>query len=137
MRTDEKAAALRLSCCSRTERAVVGRLVAMSHEDLHHKYPLTPVINAAGSFTPLGVSRSSRHVAQSAAKALGSFFIMEELQQLASQRLASWAGCEAGAVTHCASAAITLAVAASISGTDEAAVASLPDARRAWHWPTI
>ncbi len=100
----------------------------MSHEDLHHKYPLTPVINAAGSFTPLGVSRASRHVAQSAAQALGSFFIMEELQQLASQRLASWAGCEAGAVTHCASAAITQAVAASISGTDEAAVASLPDA---------
>lgn len=99
----------------------------MSQDDLHHKYQLTRVINAAGSFTPLGVSRSSCHVAQSAARALGSFFIMEELQQLASQRLASWAGCQAGAVTHCVSAAITQAVAACIAGTDDAAVAALPD----------
>jgi uncharacterized pyridoxal phosphate-dependent enzyme len=99
----------------------------MSHESLHDKYQLTPVINAAGSFTPLGVSRSSSFVAQSAAQALGAFFIMEELQQLASRRLASFAGSEAGAVTHCAAAAITQAVAACIAGTDEAAVAALPD----------
>lgn len=99
----------------------------MSHDDLHLKYQLTPVINAAGSFTPLGVSRSSEHVAHSVAQALRAFFVVEELQQLASQRLASWAGCQAGAVTHCASAAITQAVAACIAGTDESAVAALPD----------
>ncbi|WP_439588752.1 hypothetical protein [Hydrogenophaga sp.] len=99
----------------------------MSLDDLHRKYQLTLVLNAAGSFTPLGVSRSSNHVAQSAALAMGSFFIMEELQQRASQRLASWAGCQAGAVTHCAAAAITQAVAACIAGTDQAAVEALPD----------
>lgn len=84
----------------------------MSHNDLPLEYQLTPVINAAGSFTPLGVSRSSTQVAQSVALAMGSFFIMEELQQLASRKLASWAGCQAGVVTHCTSAAITQAVAA-------------------------
>ncbi|WP_439517415.1 hypothetical protein [Hydrogenophaga sp.] len=99
----------------------------MSHDDLHLKYQLTPVINAAGSFTPLGVSRSSEHVAHSVAQALRRFFVVEELQQLASQRLASWAGCQAGAVTHCASAAITQAVAACIAGTDGAVVGSLPE----------
>ena len=109
----------------------------MSHDELLLKYPLTPVINAAGSFTPLGVSRSSTQVAQSAALAMGSFFIMEELQQLASRRLASWAVCQAGAVTHCTSAAITQAVAACITGTDESAVAALPDAGERKHLVVI
>jgi len=98
-------------------------------ENLHQKYGLTPVINAAGSFTPLGVSRSSPQVAQSAAAALQSFFVMNELQALASERLSAFCGCEAAAVTHCVSAAITQAVAACLAGTDPEAVANLPDAR--------
>lgn len=98
-------------------------------EDLHQKYALTPVINAAGSFTPLGVSRSSVQVANSVAGALQSFFAINELQALASQRLSAFCGCEAAAVTHCVSAAITQAVAACIAGADPAAVAVLPDAQ--------
>jgi uncharacterized pyridoxal phosphate-dependent enzyme len=94
---------------------------------LHDKYGLTPVINAAGSYTPLGVSRSSAFVARQAAQALQAFFVIEELQQLASRQLAAFSGAQAGAVTHCASAAITQAVAACITGTDAAAVADLPD----------
>ncbi|HEX5738513.1 MAG TPA: hypothetical protein VFY22_08390, partial [Hydrogenophaga sp.] len=96
---------------------------------LHRQYNLSPVINAAGSYTPLGVSRSSEHVAQSAAVALQSFFVMNELQALASERLAAFCGCEAAAVTHCVSAAITQAVAACIAGSDPVAVADLPDAK--------
>jgi len=96
-------------------------------EDLHQKYALTPVINAAGSFTPLGVSRSSPYVAQSAAAALQSFFVINELQALASAQLSAFSGCEAAAVTHCVAAAITQAVAACIAGTDPDAVAVLPD----------
>lgn len=100
-----------------------------SPEALHVKYDLTQVINAAGTYTPLGVSRSSEHVAQSAALALRSFFIVNELQELVSARLSGVCGCEAAAVTHCVSAAITQAVAACIAGDDPAAVAELPDAR--------
>lgn len=99
-----------------------------SPESLHVRYGLTQVINAAGSYTPLGVSRSSAHVAQSSALALRSFFIMNELQALASARLCEAFGCEAAAVTHCVSAAITQAVAACIAAGDPAAVAALPDA---------
>ncbi|PKO66771.1 MAG: threonine aldolase [Betaproteobacteria bacterium HGW-Betaproteobacteria-16] len=100
-----------------------------AQDPLHSKYGLTPVINAAGSFTPLGVSRSSAHVAHSAAAALQSFFVMNELQALASDRLSAFSGCEAAAVTHCVSAAITQAVAACIAGTDAEAVANLPEAK--------
>ncbi len=101
----------------------------MPPDSLHQKYDLTPVINAAGSYTPLGVSRSSEHVARHAAQALQAFFVIDELQSVASARLSDFCGCEAAAVTHCVSAAITQAVAACIAGTDADAIAALPDAR--------
>ena len=45
---------------------------------LHDRYGLSPVINAAGSFTPVGVSRSSDGVAQVAGEALTQFFVINE-----------------------------------------------------------
>ncbi len=96
--------------------------------NLHQRYGLTRVINAAGSFTPVGVSRSSPAVADAVARALGEFFVVDELQSALSRLVASMTGAEAGAVTHCASAAITLSVAATMTGDDSAAVAALPDA---------
>jgi len=101
----------------------------MNLDNLHLKYDLTPVINAAGSFTPLGVSRSSEPVAQRTAQALREFFVIDELQSVASAQLSDLCGCEAAAVTHCVSAAITQAVAACIAGTDADAIAALPDAQ--------
>ncbi len=94
---------------------------------LHERYGLTRVINAAGSFTPVGVSRSSPGVAQAAAEALGNFFVIDELQGAASVALARWTGAEAGAVTHCAAAGITVAIAAAMTGMRAEAVAALPD----------
>jgi L-seryl-tRNA(Ser) seleniumtransferase len=97
--------------------------------DLHRRYGLTTIVNAAGSFTPLGVSRSSPGVAAAAAAALSQFFLIEELQDRASAALARATGAEAGAVVHCAAAGITLAVAAAIAGTSAEAAAALPDTR--------
>jgi L-seryl-tRNA(Ser) seleniumtransferase len=77
---------------------------------LHRRYGLSCVINARGTFTPLGVSRASPAVAAATAEALGGFFVMDELQTLASAALADASGAEAGTVVHCAAAAITLAV---------------------------
>lgn len=97
--------------------------------DWRHLHGLTEVINAAGSVTPLGVSRSSPAVAAATAAALSRFFVIDELQDRASAALAQATGAEAGAVVHCASAGITLAVAAAITGTSAEAVAALPDTR--------
>lgn len=80
--------------------------------DLHQRYGLTPVINAAGTFTPLGVSRSSTRVAAAAAAALSQFVVIDELQDRAGRALARATRAEAGAVVHCAAAGITLSVAA-------------------------
>ncbi|MES1939220.1 aromatic amino acid beta-eliminating lyase/threonine aldolase [Salinisphaera sp. T5B8] len=56
--------------------------------DLQTRHGLTPIINAAGTFTPLGVSRSSPYVAQTVADALGQFFVIDELQTRLSQTVA-------------------------------------------------
>jgi len=91
--------------------------------------PLTEIINAAGTFTPLGVSRSSPEVARITAQALTEFFIMDELQDVASDTIADWCGAEAATVTHCVSAAIVLAVAAAMTGESSDAIAALPDTK--------
>jgi L-seryl-tRNA(Ser) seleniumtransferase len=96
--------------------------------DIHDRYGLTRVINAAGSFTPLGVSRSSPVVAGAAAEALQAYFVMDELQDAASRAIVRVTGAEAGAVVHCAAAGITLAIAAAMAGGSVHAVATLPDA---------
>jgi uncharacterized pyridoxal phosphate-dependent enzyme len=95
---------------------------------IHEQYGLTPVINARGTFTPLGVSRSSEQVRRMVAQALGDFFIIDEVQSVLSQALAQTTGAEAGTLTHCAAAGITLSVAAAMTGSDEARIAALPDA---------
>ncbi|MFG1969786.1 aminotransferase class V-fold PLP-dependent enzyme [Nonomuraea fuscirosea] len=95
---------------------------------LHDQYGLTPVVNARGTFTPLGVSRSTDQVAAATAEALSGFFVMEELKDLAGRTIVEVLGGEAGTVVHCASAALTLAVAATMTGTSRARIAALPDA---------
>ena len=89
--------------------------------------PLTRLINAAGTFTPLGVSRSSNAVGENAAAALRHFLVIDELQDMAGAALAAWTGADAGAVTHCAAAGITLSVAAFLTGNDPDRIAALPD----------
>ncbi len=79
-------------------------------------YGLTRVINARGTFTPLGVSRSSAGVASAVAEALLEFYVLDELQATVSRLVATTTGAEAAAVTHCVCAAITLSVAASMAG---------------------
>ncbi|TDU88862.1 L-seryl-tRNA(Ser) seleniumtransferase [Kribbella voronezhensis] len=92
------------------------------------RYGLTEVVNAHGTFTPLGVSRSSAGVAAAVAEALPEFFVMNELADRAGVALAAATGAEAGAITHCTAASITLAVAAAMTGTDPRRIALLPDA---------
>ncbi|MFI6475361.1 aminotransferase class V-fold PLP-dependent enzyme [Streptomyces sp. NPDC050516] len=95
---------------------------------LHAAYGLTRIINARGPYTPVGVSRSGEGVATAVAAALSEFFVMEELQDAADRALARFAGAEAGTVVHCTASAITLAVAAAMTGESPERIAALPDA---------
>ncbi|TWD81628.1 L-seryl-tRNA(Sec) selenium transferase [Kribbella amoyensis] len=96
---------------------------------IHERHRLSVVVNARGTFTPLGVSRSSAGVAAAVAEALPEFFVMDELGDRASEAIAHATGAQAGAVVHCTAAAITVAVAASMAGTEPRRIAMLPDAR--------
>lgn len=86
------------------------------------------VINAWGTATPYGVSRSAPPVGQAVAEALGRFAVMPQLQAACAARLVRWSGAEAACVTHCTAAAVTLAVAACMAGSDAMRIAQLPDA---------
>ena len=101
--------------------------------DLHARHGLSRVINARGTFTPLGVSRSSPQVRDAVAAALGDFFIVDELLAAVSREVAQATGAEAATVTHCAAAGITLAVAAAMTGRDPQRIAALPDATAMAH----
>ncbi|WP_432945388.1 aminotransferase class V-fold PLP-dependent enzyme [Kribbella sp. CA-253562] len=96
---------------------------------IHERHRLSRVVNARGTFTPLGVSRSSAAVAGAVAEALPEFFVMEQLADRVSDAIAHATGAQAGTVVHCTSAAITLAAAAAMAGTDPRRIAALPDTR--------
>ncbi|MFI5444705.1 hypothetical protein [Polaromonas sp. UC242_47] len=94
--------------------------------------PSTPptlkrVINAWGTPTPYGVSRSDAAVADAVAQMLQRHVVVADLQALVGRELAAWSGAESACVTHCGAAAVTLAVAACMAGADAGRVAQLPD----------
>ena len=93
---------------------------------VHERYAQTRVINARGTYTPLGVSRSPPSVRDAVGEALACFVVIDELQEAAGRVLSEWSGAEAGTVVHCASAGITLAVAACMTGTSPEKVSALP-----------
>lgn len=95
--------------------------------DFHAQYGLTPIINACGKMTHLSNARVFPEIVAATVGSLEHFFDAEELQDLASQRIAAFTGAEAGFVTACTAAGITLGVAACMTGCDLARVAQLPD----------
>lgn len=96
---------------------------------LHDRYGLSQIINAAGSYTPLGVSRSSADVAHAAGEALTQFFIIDELQDALSLAVSKSTAAEAAAAVHCVAAGITLSIAACMAGEDPARIAALPNSQ--------
>lgn len=94
---------------------------------IHEQLGLGRVINARGTYTPLGVSRSSEPVIEAVAQSLRQFFDMKELHETAGQKIAGLTGAEWGVVTHCTAASITLSVAALMTGREAANIQALPD----------
>lgn len=95
--------------------------------DLFAAFNLRRVINASGTMTTLGASRVSPEVIEAMGAILPYFVEIAELQRAASQAIAKATGAEAGCVSACAAAGITVSVAASMTGLDLAAIERLPD----------
>ncbi|ARP84233.1 hypothetical protein CAL12_27720 [Bordetella genomosp. 8] len=87
---------------------------------------LTPVINAWGTPTPFGVSRSSPEVAQAVASGLQRHVVIAELSRVVADRVKAVCKTESAIFCHCAAGALTLAAAGALTRDDAAAVATLP-----------
>lgn len=91
------------------------------------RWRLTRIINVSGTMTSLGASKVAPEVVDAVSGVLPSFVFIDELQARASRIIAKATGAEAGCVTACSAAAMTLGCAATITGSDLAAIEALPD----------
>ncbi|MFN8488608.1 MAG: hypothetical protein U0350_13490 [Caldilineaceae bacterium] len=96
--------------------------------DLYEELHLRRVINASGTLTAYGQSAALPAVIDAVTAALPQFFEMDVLHARACEVIARVLGAEAGFVTSCAAAGLTLGIAACMTGTDPAKIAQLPDA---------
>jgi len=94
--------------------------------NLESDLSLSNLINAWGTPTPFGVSRSSPSVAEAAGWALRRHVDIDELATQLAQRVVAVAGTPAAWFCHCAAAGVTLAAAGALAGADPAAVVALP-----------
>jgi len=95
--------------------------------DLCERYGLQRVINAYDRATFLGGARVLPEIAEVVCAGLGEPFRIDDLQAAAGRAIARRSGAEAGCVTACAAAAITLGVASAMTGTEHDRVRQLPD----------
>lgn len=97
-------------------------------QDIRAQFGLRPVINVSGTMTSLGASIVVPAAVDAITRVLSQFVEMGELHRRASTAIAELTGAEAGFVTASCSAAISLAVAAAITGDNLWAIEQLPDA---------
>ncbi|KAB0677219.1 aminotransferase class V-fold PLP-dependent enzyme [Aureimonas leprariae] len=99
-------------------------------DDIRRQYGLRPIINVSGTMTSLGASIVVPEAVEAVRAVLPQFVEIGELQKHASRTIARLTGGEAGFVTASCAAAITLAVAATMTGDDRYAIERLPDTSR-------
>ena len=95
--------------------------------ELFDRFGIRRVINASGTETVHGASRASERVVAAVAAVLPHWIEMAELQRAASEVIVKTTGAEAGFVTGCTAAGISVAVAAAMTGADLGRVERLPD----------
>jgi len=100
---------------------------AASKDDIRSRLGLRPVINVSGTMTALGASIVVPQAVEAVSAILTEFVELGDLHRRASTVIADLTGAEAGFITASCSAAISLAVAAAMTGPDLAAIERLPD----------
>ncbi len=107
--------------------AAVTALDQARARDIRKELGLRPVVNAAGTVTVLGASIMVPQAVAAMAAIAQEFVEIDQLQRAASRAIARATGGEAGFVTASCASAITLAVAATITGERLLAIERLPD----------
>ncbi len=108
-----------------------GTVAAVAHAgawDIRREWGLRPIINASGTMTVLGASIMVPQAVAAMAAMAGEFVEIEALHDAASRVVAEATGAEAGFITASCAAAITLSVAACLTGERLLAIERLPHA---------
>jgi L-seryl-tRNA(Ser) seleniumtransferase len=101
--------------------------LAAQYGDIYRRLGVEPLINAAGTLTPLTNSVLVPEAREAMAEASRYFVPLIELQQAAGARIAELTGAEAAMITSGAAGAIMLATAACVTRGDEEKIRRLPD----------
>ncbi len=96
-------------------------------DTIYARLGVRPFINGAGTYTALSASVMSAEVVAAMAEASHQFVSIGELQAAAGQRIASLLGAESALIISGCAAALTLAAAACVAGTDQEKIRRLPD----------
>ena len=102
-------------------------LTQTAQQDIRRQLGLRPIINASGTMTVLGASIMVPEAIAAMTAIAGEFVEMQHLHQLASEAVSLATGAEAGFITASCASAITLAVAATLTGDRLLAIERLPD----------
>jgi len=109
------AALAALATVSHAANSVALNTEEVSGEDYYAKLGVTPIINAAGTYTYLTAAVMPSSVQSAVALAAHHPVRLKELQQKAGEYIAQRLHCESALITSGASAALTLATAAAIA----------------------
>jgi uncharacterized pyridoxal phosphate-dependent enzyme len=104
-------------------------VVGGAGRSLYESLGVRPLINARGTVTVVGASRTLPEVKAAMEAAAREYVQLDDLAEGVGRRLAELTGAEWGTVTSGASAALTLATAAAIAGGDPDKLVQLPDLR--------
>jgi L-seryl-tRNA(Ser) seleniumtransferase len=102
-------------------------MTKLERRDIRPALGLRPVINVSGTMTSLGASIVVPEAIEAMVGILPEFVEIGQLQRKASSVIADATGAEAGCVTACAAAGITISVAGAMTGADLAKIRLLPD----------
>ena len=93
---------------------------------IYEEFGLSPIINASGSVTRLGGAPMPEEVLDAFREAAGHAVPLEQMQAVASRRIAETTNTEAGLVTAGAFSALTLGTASILTGFDLSKMERLP-----------
>lgn len=106
---------------------IQAALAALAQTDIRQALGLRPLINVSGTMTVLGASIMVPQAVAAMAAIATEFVDMAELHRKASDVVAQATGAQAGFITASCASAITLSVAATMTGTRRLAIERLPD----------
>jgi L-seryl-tRNA(Ser) seleniumtransferase len=106
---------------------MVETAASPTRTSIYEQLGVRTIINASGATTAVSGTLMSPEVAEAMVEAAKAFVVLDELNARVGEKIAGVTGAEAGYVTCGSAAAMAIAAAACIAGSDPARIRQLPD----------